>query len=221
MKASIYPGPVSNKPNSVEIGGEMIELCCFLCNKRYVSTYDGTAHRGRHLDINFGPTLNMTRFKASIIILVSDKPNGVQIRTGKWLCSVPLCFSQLGLYFVRMTAPRVAAVRDTTRVESDSKHTCYEEQWSEQLYLCTVLFCSQRSSEQSRSIHPRCGHLLPCCQAQVYHEWGKVRLLYTNTLPRSWRLDNLECFIATFYDRLYIEPTTHLVYNIHLVGLTI
>ena len=80
MKASIYPGPVSNKPNSVEIGGEMIELCCFLCNKRYVSTYDGTAHRGRHLDINFGPTLNMTRFKASIIILVSDKPNGIQIR---------------------------------------------------------------------------------------------------------------------------------------------
>ena len=50
---------------------------------------------------------------------------------------------------------------------------------------------------------------------------GDVRLLFARQ-PRAVKFGhNLEGFIAPFYDRLYIELTAHLLYNIHLIGLTI
>ena len=71
---------------------------------------DGTAHRGRHLGINIGPTLDITCFKASIIIPVSTQNKQHSNPRRKDCLLLLLFFSRLGLCFDRMTVPRVTAV---------------------------------------------------------------------------------------------------------------
>ena len=83
-----------------------------------------------------------------------------------------------------------------------------------------VLFADR--SARISSIHSQFEEtLFPRFQASLYSQWGDVRLLYARRHPKAVKFRQLRMFYSYIYDILYIELTAHLLYNIHLVGLTI
>ena len=78
-----------------------------------------------------------------------------------------------------------------------------------------VLFADR--SARISSIHSQFEEpLFPRFQASLYSQWGDVRRHH-----KAVKFRQLRMFYSYIYDILYIELTAHLLYNIHLDGLTI
>ena len=112
---------------------------------------DGTAHRGRHLGINIGPTLDITCLKPALLSLFRPKTNSIQIRGEK---TAFCCFySSVGLVYVS-TVWRYRASRPWHRHNALRMwiwtHLLGSRQ-SEQVYVCIELCCSQSSSAPNSS----------------------------------------------------------------------